>query len=220
MPEKLNLGLAIVSQEMVLLDNDLVKVEAKPVPLEDVAAHLEDQYVKVRGTQERALLGGVWATPRSSMESTCIGAPMMPSESTPDWMARSFWDSISFGCGVTWKCTAENAIEMQARDLKALFARAIEQLPSERTGIVHVMSETLAGNDVEKRRSEKVARSIRTFAIDRPVVGLLYHRIQTESPIDGPFNMDESVTDYWIDEKVRPLFPHFVFVPRTIAGRE
>ncbi|MFN3731636.1 MAG: hypothetical protein ACK4TV_05505 [Comamonas testosteroni] len=220
LPEKLNLAIALVDREMVLLDNELVKVEAKPVPLHRVAAHLSHNYVKVRGTQERGLLGGAWATPRASMESLCIGKRMTPNSSMPDWMARSFWDTISFGCGVSWKCVAERSIEMQARDLKALFSRAIEQLPLDKNGIVHVMSETLAGNDVEKRRTEKVADSIRTFRIDRPVVGLLYHRVQTESPVDGPFNFDESVTDFWISPEIKELFPHFAFVPRSTLGRD
>ena len=220
LPTKLALGIALVDREMVLIDNELVKVEAKPVPLRRVATHLADNYVKVRGTQERALLGEAWATPRASMESTCIGRRMRPNASTPAWMARSFWDTIIFGCGVSWKCVAERSIEMQARDLKALFARAIEQLPLDKAGIVHVMSETLAGNDVEKRRTEKVADSIRAFRLDRPVIGLLYHRVQAESPVDGPFNFDESVTDYWVRQGIQGLFPHFVFVPRSTSGRD
>ena len=219
LPEKLNLALALVHREMVLLDNDLVKIEAKPVPLHRIAEHLSKNYVKVRGTQERALLGETWATPRASMESTCIGKRMAPNAFTPDWMARSFWDTISFGCGAAWKCVAERSIEMQARDLKALFSRAIEQLPLDKYGIVHVMSETLAGNDVEKRRTNKVADSIRTFSIDRPVVGLLYHRVQTESPVDGPFNFDESVTDFWVHPDLQAIFPHFAFVPQNTSGR-
>lgn len=220
LPQKLQLGLALVDREMVLIDNEIAKVEAKPVLLRRVAAHLADNYVKVGGTQERALLGGAWATPRASTESVCIGKRMKPNATTPGWMARSFWDAISFGCGVTWKCVAERSIEMQARDLKALFARAIEQLPLDKAGVIHVASETLSGNDVERRRTEKVAESIRTFKLDRPVIGLLYHRIQAESPLEGPFNFDESVTDYWIRKSIQPLFPHFVFVPRSTSGRD
>lgn len=220
LPEKLDFAIALVDQEMVLLDNELVRVEAKPVPLRRVAAHLANNYVKVRGTLERSLLGEAWATPRMSMESVCIGKRKTPDASTPEWMARSFWDTITFGCGVSWKCVAERSIDMQARDLKALFSRAIEQLPMDNKGIVHVMSETLSGNDVERRRTEKIEDSIKAFRCDRPVLGLLYHRIQAESPVDGAFNFDESVTDFWTHPERQKQFPRFAFVPKDTQGRD
>ncbi|WP_156516990.1 hypothetical protein [Delftia sp. GW456-R20] len=218
--EQIEHKLANVDGEMVLLDNELMKVEAKPVPLDRVAAHLSEAFVKVRGTQERSLLGEAWAPPRASMESTCIGTRMKPIASMPDWIARSFWDTISFGCGATWKCVAERSIEMQARDVKALFSRAIEQLPMDKLGIIHIMSETLSGNDVEIRRTKKIEESIAAFSINRPVIGLLYHRIQTESPVKTVFNFDESVTDFWRVKGIKSQFPLFVFLPRETSKRD
>lgn len=217
--DRLTLGLSLVHAPTVLLDNELVKVEARPVQLDRLQAHLNDTFVKVGGTQERDLLGGQWASPRSTMESRCFGARMKPTTEIPAWKARSFWDRIDWGCGATWVCSAEQSIERKARDIKTLFARAIEQLPTEQLGIVHVAVDTLSGNDVEVRRTEKVMSSISTFRIDRPVVGLLLHRVQTESPPSAAFNFDESVTDFWVDKRLREDFPKFVFVPATTKAR-
>lgn len=217
--DRLRVGIAMTHVEMVLIDDEYLKVEAKPTDMDAVRVHLNDVYVKVGGTQECALLGQSWAPARANMESSCRGVRMRPSQTLPPWKARSFWDEIHWGCGVSWVCSAEAAIERKARDIKALFARAIEQLPDDQPGIVHIAAETLSGNDVELRRTEKIMSSIKNFQLDKPVIGLLFHRIQSESPPDGAFNFDESVSDFWMDEKLRHEFPHFAFVPRTTETR-
>jgi len=217
--DKLKFGIRIVTSELVLIDDEFIRVEAKPVDLPAVHSHLRDVYVKVRGTQERALLGGPWAPPRANMESVCTGRRMRPSRGMPAWKARSFWDQIDWGCGVAWQCTAEDAIERKARDVKSLFARAIEQLPNDSPGVVHIAAETLAGNDVEARRTKKIISSMREFRVEKPVLGLLLHRIQSESPPDSAFNFDESVTDFWQDSRLRDVSPRFVFIPRAVEPR-
>ena len=217
--DQLRIGIRNVTSEVVLIDDDVIKIEAKPVDMSIVDAHLENVYVKVRGTQERALLGGQWAPPRANMESLCTGRRMRPSRRMPEWQARSFWDQIDWGCGVAWQSTAEGAIDRKARDVKSLFARAIEQLPANSPSVVHLAAETLAGNEVEARRTEKIIASIKEFRAEKPVLGLLFHRIQSESPPDSAFNFDESITDFWQDSRLQDVSPRFVFIPRSVEAR-
>ena len=209
-----------ITSEATVLDDDDIKFEARPVDLTKVGKHLKDVFVKVRGTQERALLGGTWAPPRAMMESFCLGDRMKPTSEIPPWKARSFWNKIHWGCGAAWLCTADESVDRKARDIKVLFSRAVEQLPADLPSIVHIAAETLSGNDVERRRTEKVEASVQDFRVDKPVMGMLFHRIQSESPPDGAFNFDESVSDYWRHPDLRDIFPRFVFLPMGLGSRK
>ena len=82
-----------------------------------------------------------------------------------------------------WESHSEAAIDGKARDVLRRLSDAVKQLPADRHGIVHIGLEAVDGDDVEKRRFEKISNTVSNFdAEGKPLAYVLVNWFSPESP--------------------------------------
>ena len=76
-----------------------------------------------------------------------MAAKWRPNPERPFYAAAVYQASI-----VSWVCTAEESIQRKARHFRATLAKAEDQLPADRPGVIHIGIETAPGADVAETR--------------------------------------------------------------------
>ena len=120
-----------------------------------------------------------------------------------------------------WESTSPVAIDAKARDIFRKLVEANEQLPADRSGIVHIGFEAVEGDAVERARYEKILASAARFDPgDKPLEYVYCHYFVPESPPDQAWAFDE--TTQWCP--IRPSGPHplaqtFLVLPKAAGNR-
>lgn len=114
-----------------------------------------------------------------------------------------------------WKCSAGASVNAKAKDVVAKLARATEQLPSDRPGIVHIGLEAVEGDASEQARIERVLSSLERFdPKGKPLEFAYVHYFIPDSPPEGGWDFEERVDWRRISGgRQPPLLPAMLVTP-------
>ena len=176
-----------------------------------VREHLQNYMVKQYSPALGALLGQEWAPPGAQVTvAMCVTQDEVADCKAP--IIGSYIREVQWASGITRVIDAEESIEKKARNVKGLLVDAIEQVPKDAKSIIHIAYEALDGEDVERRRVEKVMASIPFFKTHKLVSGICLHRLTTNVKIDKLWELDETVA-WFLPEGSRAL----EMVPMTVV---
>lgn len=115
-----------------------------------------------------------------------------------------FVDDLDQAVVARWTSLSEQAIERKARDVHSKIVEAHKQLPSDTPGIIHVGFETLGGDEIEKRRYDKIKKSVTNFdALGKPLEVVFCHYFSPEASPSETWAFDE--TCHWHARRRGPL---------------
>ena len=213
--------LPIGDGETLLHESSEATIYARPIDQRAVNLHLEKFMVKEPSPMLNNLLGGNWA-PENSEVSVVYLAKRGGIDGCEAPVLGTYVEEISWACGMTRKVDAEESINKKARDITKLLSEAVKQVPHDKPSVIHIAAETLEGRDVEIRRTEKVMSKIPTFVTDKPVLGVRFHRFQSNSRTSMLFEFDETVEKFQVNGDILRDIPSQVVVPghvERINGR-
>jgi hypothetical protein len=125
------------------------------------------------------------------------------------------------GCVFDWDSRSEVAIDKRARDVFKRVAEGCRQLPDGRPGIVHIGFEAVDGDEVERRRYDKILQSLKEFDPEGKALEYVYvNWLAPESPPDELFAFDETCHHQAIrPQRIRPLLNGFLVLPSDLSSR-
>ncbi len=128
-----------------------------------------------------------------------------------------FLDTMDFAAGAFWYCDADSAIERKARDIRKHLAEAVQQLPDNTPGVVHVGLETLDGMLVEAERYQRIFKTVKNFDPSGKDLRWVYcHLYQSYAPPEQAWVIDE--TTYYFSHRAHieeaPLEHTGMIVPK------
>jgi hypothetical protein len=208
--------------EHVLLDNiRTASISARTIDRAAVAAHLRRFRVKNNSPMLTQLLGGDWAQMDSATTAAYLAkrSHVMECE-VPEF--GSYIDEISWASGITRQFDSDASIEKKARDVRNLLADAVKQVPHDHPSVIHIAAETMEGQAVERRRTEKILKSLPAFLMDKPVLGVRLHLFQAHQVVDKLYEFDETVEKFQADGVDLSDIPSRVVIPNSlpmVSGR-
>lgn len=173
--------------------------------LSPLQAVLEDHEVMVSSTRLHELLTGRYIRHASHIQITRHKVGMSP----------RFMKKCDLAVLARWKSGSDVAIAAKARDVLRKLAEAADQLPPDKTSVVHIGFEAVEGDDVERVRYKKILQSTAGFdAGGKPLSHVYCHYFVPESPPDQAWAFDETVQWQRITgNDPRPLDEPFLILP-------
>lgn len=102
-------------------------------------------------------------------------------------------DECDFALLMQWQSNSDRAISSKARDVISKLVEAKDQLPGGRRSVVHIGSEAVEGDGVERARFDKIVASTRRFDPRGKRLKYAYcHYFVPESPPDEAWAYDET----------------------------
>ena len=107
-----------------------------------------------------------------------------------------------------WQCDHDMSLERRSRHFKGLVNNAINQIPPDKPGIVHIWYETVEGISVEEMRRKKHLDNILNFdASHTSVLGVLIHGVNYY-PYQDDFDWAETVQDFARIPDLMKIYSH------------
>lgn len=208
-------ALPLRGDEELIHNNTDATIYARLIDRHAVRQHMDKYHVKMPSPSVSWLLGGDWAP----MNSAVTVAHEIKVSHVVDCEAPvlgTYIDEIVWACGFTREFDSEVSVDKKARDVTKLLSKAVKQVPKDKQSIIHLAAETLEGGDVERRRTEKVMKTIPTFVTSKPVAGIRFHRFQSNQRTDKLYELDETVNMFQRDGVVLDGIPTRVVVPSDV----
>lgn len=199
--EQLGGKLRLIDTNCVLISNEVWTVRASLINFNNNHRHLSKNYVKVPSRQLQELITGPWSRKRTfSMDMHA---------KTMHFGTRSigyFLEKVSWAAGAHWHCDAEQALESKARDIRGHHSKAVQQLPANALGAVHVGIDTFDGDPVEAQRFQRIMSTVSAFNPNGKRLNSIYcHLFEAYAPIDAPWYLDETIYDFHARHAAPPL---------------
>jgi hypothetical protein len=210
--------LELVACPCELISNKTWDVSVRFVDFAKIREHLRTQSVKHHSRQLQELVGGRWERDRGFtfvMNAECgrVGG---------DRGINLYVNSIRWAAGAYWRCDAERAYEKKARDIRAHLANAVEQLPADGCGVIHVGIETFDGETVELERFGRILDTVRWFDPRGKDLRWVYcHLYESYAPPDKPWYIDETYYRFGASKtpNPEPISRHATVVPNEEGAR-
>ena len=130
-----------------------------------------------------------------------------------------FVDNLSQAVVARWASLSESAIERKARDVISKVVDAHKQLPLDVPSVIHIGFDTLGGDQIEKRRYEKIKSSIQKFDLrGKPIEAILCNAFSPEASPEETWAIDETYFYHAIRQDKLPLSNHFLIIPGNLGG--
>lgn len=130
-------------------------------------------------------------------------------------------DEIDFAIVCRWQNLSDESISKKARDIKRKLAKANDQLPDDLPGVIHIGIEAVDGDEVERRRYEKIMETVKTFDPAQSNLEFVYcHYFAPEAPPNETWAFDETVAWYGIRPTKMPLGNSKLVMPDGVAMRD
>lgn len=100
-----------------------------------------------------------------------------------------------------WDCIAKESLMKKAKDIKRNLSRALDQIPEEGEGIIHIGYETVTGPEVEAERYKKIDSTIRSFGFGNKIIAAIYCNAFQMRPGIYDYDCAETVL-YYLREPV------------------
>jgi hypothetical protein len=208
-------ALPIENSETLIHQSPEATIYARLIDKQAVNLHLEKFMVKDPSPMLYNLLGGNWAPENSEVSIVSLDKRgVMAGCEAP--VLSTYIEEIAWASGMTRKFDSEESIDKKARDITKLLSDAVKQVPDDKPSVIHIAAETLEGRDVELRRTEKVMSKIKAFVTDKPVLGVRFHRFQSNARTSMLFEFDETVDKYQIDGSILRDIPMRVVIPEHV----
>lgn len=161
------------------------EMSAKAIDMKKVGQHFEKYDVRHCSPQLIALLAGEYDLHGSYTHAYSPTEWVMHGEDDGLHVLNLFVRGLNEAYSAQWECVAEESLNAKAKDVRTTLARAMEQIPDGKPGVVHIGYETTSGPLVEFRRHEKIIQTVRTFEFGRKhVISVFCHALQLLSTID------------------------------------
>lgn len=208
-------ALPIDRGEHLIHDSAEATIHARLIDNNAVMRHMAQYRVKSNSPALSALLGGDWAPPNSSV-SIChlVKTSHVVDCSVP--VLGTYIEEIRWACGITRDFDSDASIDKKARDVTKHLSDAVKQVPADKPSIIHLAAETLEGKNVERRRTQKVMATIPSFVIDKSVLGVRFHRFQSNQSVDKLYEFDETVEQFQRDGITLDDIPLNVVIPNDV----
>jgi len=191
-------NLPISGNEQIIYDSDEAIIYARNIDVAAVREHLDSFQVKNPSYQLTLLLGDDWAPPNSNVTTKMV-ANVSHYVECDSSLLNTYITDIAWACGITRYFDSDISIDKKARDITKQLSDAVNQVPYDKPSIIHIAAETLEGKEIEIKRTEKVMSTIPDFITDKPVVGVRFHRFQSNQTTDQLFLFDETVNKFQVD---------------------
>ena len=173
-----------------LISNKTWDVTIECVDIEAIQRHLINYRVKWPSGQLNELIGGRRDPSRGFTSMFHAKSGRMGSGKG----CNVYIESLDFAAGAFWHCDADRSIEQKARDIRGHLADAVQQLPSDARGVVHIGIETLDGPKVEAKRYARIIKTMGLFDPRGKDLRWIYcHLFQPYAPADQAWAYDETV---------------------------
>lgn len=209
-------ALPLKSGEHLIHDGADATIHARLIDQHAVMRHMAQYQVKSNSPALNVLLGGDWAPPNSSVTT----AHLVKTSHVVDCdvpVLGTYIEEIKWACGITRDFDSDVSIDKKARDVTKHLSDAVKQVPADKPSIIHLAAETLEGKDVERRRTQKIMATIPSFLIDKPVLGVRFHRFQSNQSVDKLYEFDETVEQFQPDGIRLDDIPLNVVVPNDVV---
>ncbi|MBI1914866.1 MAG: hypothetical protein HYS12_09030 [Planctomycetes bacterium] len=176
-----------------LISNEYWTVSVNFVDFDKIRKHFEKFYVKSHSRQLQELVGGRWERGRG-FTMVMNGSTVRMGEGR---VINEYVENIHWAAGAYWHCDAERAFEKKARDIRSHLADAVEQLPVNGRGVIHVGLETFDGEFVEAERFERILRTTAMFDPTGKDLRWVYcHLYEAYAPPDKAWYFDETIYQF------------------------
>ncbi len=126
---------------------------------------------------------------------------------TQDDILNMFVKDIDKCVGAQWRCDHEISLGSRSKHFKSLLNDAIQQIPPDRAGVVHIWYETCDGIEVEELRRNKNVENISAYdASNTTVLGVFLHAVNYY-PFEDDYEWAETVQDFARIPHLMELFP-------------
>ncbi len=124
----------------------------------------------------------------------------LPSEisrpGSPGSVLNIFVEGIAKSAGAQWRCTHSESIDKRSKHFKSIVKEAIDQIPSNSLGVIHIFYETSEGINVETVRREKLITALKGHQVeDKVILNAMIHGVQHYPNIDG-FEWAETIQNF------------------------
>lgn len=204
--------LKLVQPPTELVSNETMDVVVRSVNYPAANHHLARYSVRCPSDQLDELIGGQ-RDPNRGFSAVVAG-------DFEDRDGAVFIDRLSFAASAFWHCDAPKAVRAKARHVRRRVAEAIDQLPDNSKGAVHIAIETVDGAMVEEARFIRNGLNVRTIHTGGKDLRWVYcHLLQFYSPLQTFWAVDETI-NYFGRERPDPLKTQGVLISdaSTIEG--
>lgn len=102
------------------------------------------------------------------------------------FVLNQFYGGVYQAYIAKWECIAPASIDKKAKEINKMLSKALNQIPEEGDGIIHIGYETVTGPLVEFRRQEKINQVIQRFNFgSKNIKAVFFNAFQLRPKIDG-----------------------------------
>ncbi len=205
--------LPLIQMSGTIISNEIWDVSVAPIDYASANEHLSRYLVKYPSDQIIELVGGR-REPNHGFSATIEGG-FVRMGGGPG--SNHFLDKLFFATGAFWICDAPASVERKARDIRKHLAKAVEQLPEDRPGVVHIGLETVDGQLVEEERFRRITCSVQKFdSRDKDLRWIYCHLFQAYAPPYAEWIFDETVYFFGRQGKktLEPIVDRSAIVPK------
>lgn len=99
---------------------------------------------------------------------------------------NEYWGPLNQAYVLKWESLSPKSIDLKAKDIKRHLAKAVNQIPDNEKGIIHIGFETVDGPVVELIRHRKIKETVETFDYSpKNIVAVYCNALQLLSKTDG-----------------------------------
>jgi hypothetical protein len=177
--------LRLVAIPAVLVDNTTWTVSLRFIEMDEVRQRQKGMLLKLGSPLLIQVITGRYDSAKGCTH-------VLSSQPAPDNL--SYVEDVEFAAGAIWYCDATQAIRRKARHIKAHLAEAVDQLPDDEPGVVHVGLESHDGGIIEVARLDRIKDEIRDFDPRGKLLTYVYvHTFDPRVTPEKPWDFGESV---------------------------
>lgn len=182
-----------------------ISVEIRAIDKLGLKRHYRDFSVRPNSPQQELLVFGDIDSNEKRNISTI--AKRVIRAGTQDDILNMFVKDIDKCVGAQWRCDHEISLSSRSKHFKSLLNDAIQQIPPDRAGVVHIWYETCDGIEVEELRRDKNVENISAYdASNTTVLGVFLHAVNYY-PSEDDYEWAETVQDFARIPHLMELFP-------------
>lgn len=137
-------------------------------------------------------------------------------------VSNLYIQNIERAFGVYWHCDSKDAISAKARGVGSQINSAMKQFNDNTTSVIHIGIDTYDGPEIEKRRFEKIKKTIENINPEETSVKWIFcNFFQAYSPPDQDWVFDETVST--ISPFTNPISPieiQLMIVPQDMYSSD
>ncbi|WP_027368053.1 hypothetical protein [Desulfocurvibacter africanus] len=106
-------------------------------------------------------------------------------------------DDLRFAAGALWECDSLEAKIQKARHIKRQLAKAVEQLPDNKAGVIHIGIEAVEGDEIEQIRLLKSFEALMDFDMKGKMISWLrYHILAPGTSPEETWFFEETAVNF------------------------